>query len=272
VIVAAAAVLLAQPSRAAGAAPAAPLSVRAFFDPPSARFGDEIAARIVVLADPRVLDTSTLRIAYDLSPLERLGAARTSRTTSGGFLQISITADALCLAEQCLRGRLRLPAVRGQAALHDGGVVRVAAAWPLLEVRGRVTAADLARSRLPFRSDTSLPPVTYRVAPKTLARLLDVLAGVLVAAGLALATRQALALMRRRRAIDRRTELERALALVRDAQTRSPRDRRLAVGLLARVLRARDATLARDAGDLAWSEPQPASEALGSLAERAEST
>jgi hypothetical protein len=114
--------------------------------------------------------------------------------------------------------------------------------------------------------------VTYRVAPKTLARLLDVLAALLVATGLALASRQALALMRRRRAIDRRSDLERALALVRDAQTRSPRDRRLATGLLARVLRSRDAALARDAGDLAWSEPQPPPEALGSLADRAEST
>ena len=275
-IAVAAGVTLAQPSRAIGAAPPPPLSVHAYFAPPSVRFGDEIAAHIVVLADRRSLDTGELRVTYDLGPLERVGVAHTSRTTSGPFLRISITAHAVCLAEQCLgRGgpkRLRLPAVRSEAARRGGGAVRATAAWPLLEVRGRVVAADLARSRLPFRSDTSRPAVTYRVGPTTLARLLDVLAVLLVAAGLALATRQALGYTRRRRAIDRRTELERALALVRDAQNRSPRDRRLAVGLLARILRSRDAALARAAGDLAWSEPQPAPEALGSLAEKAETT
>jgi hypothetical protein len=276
VITVAAAVTLAQPSKALGAGPPAPLRVQAYFAPSSARFGDEIAAHIVVLADRRALDTGDLRVTYDLAPLERVGASHTSRTASGRFLRISITAHAVCLAEQCLgRGgpkRLRLPAVRGEASRHRGGAVHAAAAWPLLEIRGRVVAADLARPRLPFRSDTSLPAVTYRVRPTTLALLLDVLAVLLVAAGLALATRQALGTTRRRRAIDRRTELERALALVREAQSRSPRDRRLAVGLLARILRSRDAALARDAGDLAWSEPQPAPEALASLAERAETT
>jgi hypothetical protein len=276
VIAVAAAVALAQTSRAIGAAPVAPLRVHAFFAPPSPRFGDVIAVHIVVLADRRSIDTGELRVTYDLSPLERLGVARTSRTTSGRFLRISITADTVCLAEQCLGRagpkRLRLPAVLAEAARHGGGAVRATAAWPLLEVRGRVVAADLARSRLPFRSDTSLPPVTYRIRPITLARLLDVLAVLLVGAGLVLAARQALGYTRRRRAIDRRSELERALELVRDAQTRSPRDRRLAVGLLARILRSHNAELARDAGDLAWSEPQPPPEALGSLAERAEST
>ncbi len=276
VIAVAAAVALAQPSKAIGAGPVAPLRVHAYFAPASTRFGDVIAAHIVVRADRRALDTGELRVTYDLAPLERVGVAHTSRTTSGRFLRISITAHAVCLAEQCLgRGgpkRFRLPVVHAEAARYGGGTVRAMAAWPLLEVRGRVVAADLARSRLPFRSDTSLPPVTYRVAPTTLARLLDVLAVLLVATGLALAARQALGTMRRRRAIDRRTELERALALVRDAQNRSPRDRRLAVGLLARILRSRDAALARDAGDLAWSEPQPAPEALGALAEKAETT
>lgn len=231
---------------------------------------------IVVLADRRALDTAKLRVTYDLSPLEQVGSAHTSRTTSGQFLRISITADAVCLAEQCLRARgptrLRLSVVRAEAVRNGGGAVRATAQWPPLEVRGRVAAADLARSQLPFRSDTSLPPVTYRVAPATLAFLLDLLAVLLVVAGLALAAQQARGYTGRRRSLDRRSELERALALVRDAQSRSPRDRRLAVGLLARILRSRDAALARDAGDLAWSEPQPPPESLGSLAERVEST
>lgn len=276
-IAAIAAVLaLAHASNVTGATPTSPLKVRAFFDPPSAQFGDAIAAHVVVLADRRELDTSRLRIAYDLSPLSRLGAPDVSRTTRGRLLTVSITVQLVCIAEQCLgqRGprRLRLSAVRGQAPRTGGGMVRTAMKWPVLELRGRVVAADLAASRLPLRSDTNPPPVSYRIAPGTLSLLLDVLAAVLVAAGVALAARQAIARMRRRQAVDRRSDLDRALALVREAQTRSPQDRRLAVGLLARLLRSRDGALAHDAGELAWSEPQPAPEALGSLAEKAEAT
>ncbi len=92
----------------------------------------------------------------------------------------------------------------------------------------------------------------------------------LVVAGVALATWQIVSRARRRRSVDSRTELERALALVREAQTRTPRDRRLAVGLLARLLRPRDASLAGDAGDLAWSEPPPATDAVAELADKVE--
>ena len=272
----AAVLVLAHASNLPAATPGSPLSVRAFFDPKIAQFGDPIAAHLVVLADRRAVDTSGLRIAYDLAPLSREGAADVSRTTRGRLLTVSVTVHALCLAEECLSGagprRLRLLDARASAPRHGGGTVRSAARWPVLEVRGRVLATDLAAPRLPLRSDTSLPRVTYRLAPATLARLLDVLAALLVAAGVALAALQAIAHIRRRQALDSRTDLDRALALVREAQTRSPQDRRLAVGLLARLLRTRDATLANDADTLAWSEPQPAPEALGSLAERTETT
>lgn len=273
-IAAATVFVLVNASNVTSPTPASPLSVRAFFDPPSVQFGDAIAAHIVVLADRRAVDTSRLGIVYDLSPLSRLGAPDVSRSTRGRLLTVSVTVHLVCLAEQCLSRdgprRLRLAAVRGEAPRLGGGMTRTSTRWPLLELRGRVVAADLARSRLPLRSDTNLPPVTYRVAPATLSLLLEILAVVLLAAGLALAARQAIAHTRRRRTRDPRSDLDRALALVRDAQARSAQDRRLAVGLLARLLRSRDVALAHDAGELAWSEPQPAPEALGSLAERAE--
>jgi hypothetical protein len=276
-MVAVAAVVAGARASTAGAGePAAPLMVRASFDRPAARFGDAITARIVVRADRRALDTAGLRISYDLSPLEQLGAARRSQTTNGQLLVVSITVHALCLADGCLgpgsAKRLRLPAVRSEAQRDTGGTIRATGRWPALEIRGRVTPADLARSRLPLRSDTTTPPVTYRFAPTRLALVLDVLGCLLVAAGAALAAWLVLLRVRRRRGLDRRSELERALALVREATTRSPRDRRLAVGLLARLLRPRDAALAHDAGELAWSEPQPAPEALGSLAEKVDAT
>jgi hypothetical protein len=251
-----------------GVRPSAALVVRASFDPPAAQFGDRVVARVDVLADRSVLDTSKLQVTEDVAPLTALGAARVSRTVRGRLLVVSYALPAVCVTEQCIGKRLQLPSARAEAPRRSGGVVQVKTAWPVLEIGGRVTAADLARSRPPLRSDTSMPSVTYRIAPATLSFLLDLAAAVLAAAGVALAAWQAAGLLRRKRASDTRDELERALALVREAETRPPEDRRRAVGLLARLLHQRDERLAGDAGDLAWSEPKPAPEQLAALAER----
>lgn len=268
--------LLGRPPGVAGVTPQSPLTVRTSFDPPLALFGDRVIAHVVVLADRHALDTSRLRIADDVAPLSRLGASQVLRTTQGRLLTVSIAVPTVCLDEQCLAGKgsvlLRLPVARAEAPRRGGGVERATAPWPTLELRSRVDAADLAASPLPFRSDTRPPDVTYRIAPGTLALLLDILAAFLVVAGVALAARQAVVQTRRRGPVDRRSELERALELVREAETRTPRDRRLAVGLLARLLRPRDPALAGDAGDLAWSEPQPAAAAVAELADRVEKT
>lgn len=270
----AAVLLLGRAPDIASVTPAAPLTVRTSFDPPIALFGDRVVANVVVLADTQVLETSKLHINDDVAPLSRLGASQVSRTTQGRLLTVSIAVSTVCLDEQCLADKgpmlLRLPAARAEAPRREGGTEQAKAAWPVLELRGRVDTSDLAKSPLPFRSDTSAPAVTYRIAPGTLALLLDVLAALLVVAGIALATWQVVSHARRRRSIDGRTDLERALALVREAQTRTPRDRRLAVGLLARLLRQRDAALAGPAGDLAWSEPQPAADTVAELADRVE--
>jgi hypothetical protein len=251
-----------------GVEPATALVVRTSFDPPAAQFGDRVVAHVVVLADRGVLDTSKLHVTEDVAPLTALGPARVTRTVRGRLLVVSYELPAVCVTEQCLAKRLRLPAARADAPRRGGGVVRVTTAWPELEMRGRVTAADLAKSRPPLRSDTSMPSVTYRIAPATLSFLLDLAAALLAATGVALGAWQAAALLRRRRGSDTRDELERALALVHEAETRPPEDRRRAVGLLARLLRQRDERLAGEAGDLAWSEPKPAPDELAALAAR----
>jgi len=252
-----------------GVRPASALVVRASFDPPAAQFGDRVVARVVVFADRSVLDTSRLHVTEDVAPLTSLGPARVSRTARGRLLVVSYELPAICATEQCLAKRLRFPVASAAAPRHGGGVAQAQAPWPVLEIRGRVTAADLAQSRAPLRAETTAPAVSYRIAPATLSFLLDLAAAVLAAAGVALAAWQAAVLIRRRRALsDTRDELERAVALVREAETRPPEDRRRAVGLLARLLRARNEGLAGDAGDLAWSEPKPAPDELAALAER----
>ena len=143
-------------------------------------------------------------------------------------------------------------------------------AWPPLEVRGRVSAVDLARLNPPLRSDTSPPPVTYRVAPGNAARALEILAIVLAAAGLLLAAWAVAAVRRNRRRVAPPTGLERALALAREAERRPPPDRRRALGLLARLLDARDPRLAGAADELAWSAPAPTRDELAGLVSEVE--
>jgi hypothetical protein len=66
------------------------------------------------------------------------------------------------------------------------------------------------------------------------------------------------------------TGLERALALVLDARTRSPADRRKALEHAATLLAERHAELAGSAERLAWSRPDPTPDALGDLVSSAE--
>ncbi len=266
-LLAALVLVVAHTSRVGGVAPTRVLEVHTSFEPPLVQFGDEVVAHVVVLADRGAVDTSRLRIVSDLAPLTRLSADRVTRTTRGRLLVVTVVTRALCSSDACLAPRLRLPAVRVEGPLRAGGTARANAVWPVLAVDSRVTASDLKPARPPLRADTSVPATTYRIAPATLARLLDIVAVLLVLAGVGFAVMQAGAVLRRTRR-DSRTDVERALALVRQAAAREPDDRRRAAGLLARVLRTRDARLSADADDLAWSRPQPTSDRLVELADR----
>jgi catechol 2,3-dioxygenase-like lactoylglutathione lyase family enzyme len=124
------------------------------------------------------------------------------------------------------------------------------------------TADRLGFAHIAFRVDD---------VPGTLARLLEALALLLVLAAAAVGARQVRAAVRRRRSLDRRSELERAVDFVRDALSRPPPDRRRALGLLARVLSRRDVPLSAAADELAWSKPEPVPERMAELAERVES-
>ena len=248
------------------------LTVRTSFAPPAVRFGDRVVARVVVTADRGALDTSKLLVTQDVAPLTSLGPAHVTRTTRGGLLVVSYELPAVCLSDSCLTQTgsklLHLPPARAQAPrTSGGGVAHAESAWPALTIGRRVTAADLKPSRPPFRADTTAPAVTYRIAPHTLVLLLSALAAALAAAGVAFAAWQVAAL-RRIPKPDTRSVLERALALVREAESQPVEDRRRAVGFLARVLHRRDEKLARVADDLAWSEPTPAPDELAALADR----
>ena len=246
---------------ASGASAAAPLVVRATFATPSVWFAGVINMHVIVLLDAKRVRPDSLRIVDDLAPLTSLSPARTTRKTQGSTITIAVGRTFGCLSGDCASASgdatPALPPVRVTVVTLGGKTLRASAALPTLHVRGRVSKADLGRSSPRFRANTTPAPPSYRLAPTTLARLLDGIAVVLALAGAALALYEARRFARRRRGEPTIDEFERALRLAREAENRPPPDRRRALGLLARLLAARDRPLSAAASDLAWSEPEP---------------
>jgi hypothetical protein len=231
------------------------VEVAASYDPSVAQFGDRILARVVVALDTRRVRPQTLRIDDDLAPLTQLGAAQTSRTTQRSVELVTVVLPVSCLTTQCVAAsgvaRVRLPVVHALVRARDGRLARASAAWPTLSVRGRVTAADLAARAV--EADTTPPALTYRIAPATLATLLDIGAVLCALGAISLAGWEARRRLERRRRPT--TALERALRLTREAQRRPAPDRRRALALLGRALERDQRSNAVQ--ELAWSKPSP---------------
>jgi hypothetical protein len=245
------------------------VSVNAALDPDTVEFGDPVTATVTVLLD-RGVRPSDVRVQENLAPLTQLGQTRVTDVTRDGGHTIIYSATATCLDEGCLSTTGSRSVALRPAVVRARGLAPVTAVWPVLQVRQRVTRADAARTRPPLRSDTTPPPVGYRLAPARLARVLEVAAAVLAAAAVLLAAWTAAGLKRRRRRPAALTGIERALALAREAERRPPPDRRRAVGLLARLLGSRDAELADAADDVAWSASAPTPDAVSKLVTRVE--
>ena len=244
-----------------GVAAAAPLVVRATFDVSMVEFGGAINAHVVVVLDGARVRPDSFRIVDDVAPLAPLSSARTTRIVHGDTVTVAVARTYSCYSSACVAANSdatpSLPKVIATVVMRDGKTVRATATWPTLHVRGRVSKADLARSRLPFQADTTPGPPSYRLAPSTLAWLLDGLALVVGLAAVALAAHTGLRLLRRRRVAAAADELERALRLAREAEARPAPDRRRALGLLARLLGARNRPLSGAASELAWARPEP---------------
>jgi hypothetical protein len=239
------------------------VSARASFDPPQIQFGDPVTARVVVLVD----GGAPVSVAPDLAPLTRLGTPQTTRARRGRLDVVTTTIRAACLAQQCVAKQVRLAPVRITVGRRT-----TTTRFPALHVHSRVTEADLAGGAPQFRGDVRPPAPTYRIAPGTLAILLDVLAALLAAAAVLLGAREIVRIVRRRRAAAPPTELELALLRARESEARPAPDRRRALGQLARLLDRRDAKLADAARDLAWSEPAPERDSMSTLVTEVERT
>jgi hypothetical protein len=263
-------VVIATRVSATSLSPPARVTVYTSFEQPVVGFGDRVHARAVVMLDAKT--DRDARVTVNVAPLAQLGHVHVTRVTRGRLITLTYDVAASCMFEECIgrggRKLVKLAPVRvdlpGRAGFDTP--------WPPLDVRGRVVAADLQPTQPPLRFDVTPPPVDYRVAPSALATLLTVLAAIFAIAGVGLAGWQ-FAVLRRERAAwaEPLTELERALAMAREAESRSAPDRRRALALLERLLRPRDARLAREARDLAWSSPPPGPEELDDLVSEVES-
>lgn len=251
-------------------APTMPVSVRAVFEPAVVDFGDPLTVHVVVLLDRGAVQPPTLRITDDLAPLTTLSAPETVRTISGRLETVSITERAACLTEPCIARTVAFPRVRVSVSGRDRGVATAVTSWRQLQVKSRVSAADLTASAPPFAADTNPGSPGYRVSPSTAATALDAVAALAAAGAVALVALQLAALTRRRRRTDAGDELERALRLVREADERPVSDRRRALGQLARLLGSGDGGLGRAASDLAWSKPAPERQTADELVTRVE--
>jgi hypothetical protein len=130
----------------------------------------------------------------------------------------------------------------------------------------RASASQVERPLRSFRRQTAVAAPTYRIRPVLLRTLLAALAALLVACAAGVAWPLVRRLVPEAR--DERTQLERALDLVRESLRRDQRDRRRALDLLGRVL-GRDPR-SRRALELAWSQPDPDPGRVAALVETVE--
>ena len=253
-------VLVARGGESGGSNAVSATGVAATLDHTAVEFGDPVVATVAVTA-PR---GTAVHVDQNLSPLTQVGRTRVTRVTRGSTQTVTYATRASCLDDRCIT-RTGPKRITLQPAVVQVGSDTTKATWPALTVQRRVTPADAAKAIPPLRADTSTPAVTYGLSPDHLALALDIVAAILVAAGVLLAGACAAALYRRRHRAEPLTGLARALALVREAEARPEPDRRRALGLLARLLEARDTRLSDEADELAWSAASPTPGALSEL-------
>jgi hypothetical protein len=261
-------------------------------EPRTILFGDTVRARVDVFLDRAKVDPASVRVATEFVPWEIVGPQARLRRDAGANTYLRTSFTLRCTGSPCLPADessalefnpasvTYLPTGRPDAARES-----LAVDFPVLLVYSRFAAANLdgpSIASLPWRADLdTFPAATYRTAPGVLIGALLGLAGVLAASGVALAV---IAIPRRSHEPEPEpqpepepvvvlTPLEQALELLEDGGLADgAEDRRRALELVAEVLDADHADLARAARSLAWSEDDPLVEQTSGLATRVRTT
>jgi hypothetical protein len=262
---------------AAPAAAAPPVVVTTSLAPAWLYFADAVVARVDVVFDPRRVDPNTIQVNPSFGKWQQLAPVRISTTRGGGLVRRSWSYRISCFAFTCVpRGTqtqvFRLPRLTVTARSRTGSLLNASRPWPSVDMAGRFLPPALGTVRPEFRLENDTRAATYRLSPTSLAFALDAIGAVALALAVALVGREIVRVASsRRNRVDERPPLVRALALVREAETRGADDRRRAAGLLARALPPNEDTLSGVASEVAWSMPQPSSSKLEELAQAVES-
>jgi hypothetical protein len=256
-----------------------PIAGTALLEPEQHLFGDAVRARLELVLDGSRVDPDSIEVGANFEPYSELRPVERTRRDSGPVTMLRYEWVIGCLTRRCLPtgdGRVEFGGIAIEYSRPGDPVPATASVeWPPLLAAGRIDPGRLEQAAL--RAELrDLSPVSYRVSPKAVEIVALVLA-VLFAAGAAILAMRFLPLDRiaawlgARRA-DRRTPLEQALALVREATANggTPEGRR-ALERLAHELRATsNPELARVASRLAWSQPAPGQAGVTPLSDEVE--
>lgn len=256
-----------------------PIAGTALLQPEQHLFGDAVRARLELVMDRNRIDPNSVDVGANFRPYRDVRPVRRTRTDSGPITSIRYDYLLACLTAACLpkgAGRVDLGAVAIEFSRRGQSVPETATVeWPPLRAAGRIDLERLEQASL-IAELRDLTPPSYRASPKAV-ELVALILAVLFAAGAAILALRFLPLDRlaawlgARRA-DRRSPLERALALVRDSTASGrPAEGRRALERLAHELRnVRNPDLARDASKLAWSRREPADDGVTPLSQDVE--
>jgi hypothetical protein len=243
-----------------------PIAGSAIVTPEQHLFADGIRAVVEVVVDADRVDPASVKVGANFQPYRELRPPRVTRDRNGPIARVTYDYLVGCLTAACLpkgTGRVELGAAAVEYTRRGSPVPDTAEiAIPPLRAAGRIAPAELEQAAI--RADLrDLPEPTYRISP----RLVQIVALVLAVLFLIAASVLFLRLLPLERwatklgalRIDRRTDLERALAHVREATSAgdSEEGRRALERLAAELRRSREPGLARDASKLAWSRRVP---------------
>jgi hypothetical protein len=249
-----------------------PLTVALSSSPDWFYFADTVTVRVDVAYSRDQVDSRSVRLVTAFGPWQQLGPVRSSVSASGIAGHRTWWYNLACLSSACVPAStvvqpFNLPRVTVAARKLDGSRLVVHRAWPVLHMAGRIKPTTELEIVVPqFAVQTTVPPATYRIAVSPLALALDVIGAALFAIALAAGLREFFRWRASRNtSVDDQPPLLRTLALVRQAESRDPGDRRLAVGLLARTLPDQAGGLTSAASEVAWSVADPSSDRLNEL-------
>jgi hypothetical protein len=255
-----------------------PLVANARLTPQQHLFADAVHAQVEVVLDRGAVDPNSVRIHSKFAPYRALQKTRVSRNDVGRMTRLRYDYTLACMTATCLpkkAGRVDFGIATVDYQRRDASTPESATIdWQPLRVAGRIAPGRLWQGLL--RADyRDVPPATYRVGPGWVEFAALVLAALFALGALILILR--LLPLERLAArlwgvIDRRSALERALALVRESSKsgRTEDGRRALERLSVELRRTRKADLAQDASRIAWSQRAPGDAVVNPLSTEVE--